>query len=641
MACNNAHTLPINGALATESTDKYDAAYAFLSTSGRRTSHSIVVGTQHRLARNRNNWTSRPVQALTVTAKQAKGSQGTFQRPVMARYNTAVQQLLGVTTAHGTQATNRTVATVRTRLLSHSDAAPRHSEDRDHNTLRPFRVPQDALRPAQRGPEFPTVHRHRHQKHLGLLYPGRRHLAGQRVRKGAPCYLVESAAAPQSAWHPGEQGQVHSGRPLLPFLGHTIDANSIRPLPDKVQAVKSFPEPKTGRELRRFLGMVNFCRHFLPHIATTLVSLDAIASAAASTKITLTHDQLQAFNAAKDAMANVTMLHHPHPTAEYALMVDASHHAIGAVLQQPVKNSWRSLAFFSKRLAATQKRYSAFGRELLAAYLATKYFRHAVEGRRFVIYTDQKSLAHSSLRPLNNLNDRGTRHLNFGGGSSVVADALSQTLLSATLHHPVAADVASAQSVDPELHKIVQTTSLKLQPQKIPNSPVPLWVDRSRPTTSDIGTSEKPILLARNERRRAGMVPHMHAVMTAEYPLQRLGVDILGPLERTSSGNQYVLVLTDCFTKWTAAFLLTNMEAGTVAKVLVEKYIAYFGAPDYLHSDQGRSFEASVVMEMNRLFGIRKTRYSPYHPQGNRQAERFNCTLLDMLSIMVDGNPHQ
>ncbi|KRZ48053.1 Pro-Pol polyprotein [Trichinella nativa] len=86
---------------------------------------------------------------------------------------------------------------------------------------------------------------------------------------------------------------------------------------------------------------------------------------------------------------------------------------------------------------------------------------------------------------------------------------------------------------------------------------------------------------------------------------------------------------------------LTNMGTSTVAKVLVEKYIAYFGALDYLHSDQGRSFEASVVLEMCRLFGIRKKRSSPYHPQGNGQAERFNRTLLDMLSILYDGNPGQ
>ncbi|KRZ03458.1 Transposon Ty3-G Gag-Pol polyprotein [Trichinella pseudospiralis] len=129
--------------------------------------------------------------------------------------------------------------------------------------------------------------------------------------------------------------------------------------------------------------------------------------------------------------------------------------------------------------------------------------------------------------------------------------------------------------------------------------------------------------------------------MTAGYPLQRVGMDILGPLEKTPSGNRYVLVLTDYFTKWTAAFPLTNMEADTVAKVLMEKYIAYFGAPDCLHSDQGRSFEARVVRELCRLFDIKKTRSSPYHPQGNGQAERFNRTLLDMLSIMCEENRQQ
>ncbi|KRX55195.1 Retrovirus-related Pol polyprotein from transposon 17.6 [Trichinella sp. T9] len=190
------------------------------------------------------------------------------------------------------------------------------------------------------------------------------------------------------------------------------------------------------------------------------------------------------------------MLHHPHLTEEYALMVDLSDHAIGSVLQQPAKNSWRLLAFFSKRLPATQKHYSAFGRELLAAYLAAKHFRHVVEGRRLVIYTDHKPLAHAFLRPSDNLIDCETRHLDLitsladdvrhiGGDSNVVADAPSRSvnaLFPATLNHPVAADVASAQSVDPELHKIAQMTSLQLQPQKIPNSPVPLWVDRPRPT---------------------------------------------------------------------------------------------------------------------------------------------------------------
>ncbi|KRZ48246.1 Transposon Ty3-G Gag-Pol polyprotein [Trichinella nativa] len=98
---------------------------------------------------------------------------------------------------------------------------------------------------------------------------------------------------------------------------------------------------------------------------------------------------------------------------------------------------------------------------------------------------------------------------------------------------------------------------------------------------------------------------------------------------------------TDIFTKWTVAFPPTNMDADTVAKVLMEKYIAYIGALDCLHSDQGRSFEARVIRELYRLFDIKMTRPSSYHPQGNGQAERFNRILLDMMSSMCEENRQQ
>ena len=64
----------------------------------------------------------------------------------------------------------------------------------------------------------------------------------------------------------------------------------------------------------------------------------------------------------------------------------------GAVLQQFVNNDWQPLAYFSKSLTPTERRYSTFDRELLGIYLAIKHFRYAVEGWQFHVLTDHKPL---------------------------------------------------------------------------------------------------------------------------------------------------------------------------------------------------------------------------------------------------------
>ena len=116
-------------------------------------------------------------------------------------------------------------------------------------------------------------------------------------------------------------------------------------------------------------------------------------------------------------------------------------------------------------------------------------------------------------------------------------------------------------------------------------------------------------------------------------PLQRVAMDILGPLPETERGNRYILVIADYFTKWTEAFPMSNMEAHTVAKLFVYNFVCRFGAPDYLHTDQGRNFESNLFSEICKLLGVSKTRTTPYHPQSDGLVERFNHTLLNMLSI--------
>ena len=75
-------------------------------------------------------------------------------------------------------------------------------------------------------------------------------------------------------------------------------------------------------------------------------------------------------------------------------------------------------------------------------------------------------------------------------------------------------------------------------------------------------------------------------------PMERVAIDVLGPLPETDSGNKYILIAMDYFSKWPEAYALPNQEAVTVANVLVSQFFSRFGVPAELHSDQGRNFES-------------------------------------------------
>jgi hypothetical protein len=121
-------------------------------------------------------------------------------------------------------------------------------------------------------------------------------------------------------------------------------------------------------------------------------------------------------------------------------------------------------------------------------------------------------------------------------------------------------------------------------------------------------------------------------------PLERIGIDILGPLPRSDKGNKYLLVISDYFTKWAEAFPMKNMEAETVTDKLIQGFITKFGVPRQIHTDQGRQFESLLFQELCRKFNIKKTRTTAYHPQSDGQVERFNRTLTDMLSKFIEEN---
>ncbi|GFS42772.1 retrovirus-related Pol polyprotein from transposon 297 [Nephila pilipes] len=130
------------------------------------------------------------------------------------------------------------------------------------------------------------------------------------------------------------------------------------------------------------VGIVSL-RRFIPHAARTQAVLNSYLKGAKKndrTPILWSEESAAAFEKCKKDLAEATVLYHPSADASLAIVVDASDTAVGAALHQQTSKGWQPLAFFSKTLSPAQQRYSAYDRELLAAYMAIKYFRHMVEG---------------------------------------------------------------------------------------------------------------------------------------------------------------------------------------------------------------------------------------------------------------------
>ena len=476
----------------------------------------------------------------------------------------------------------------------------------------------------------------------------------------------------------------------LDFLGHHIDQHGITPLPEKVQAVRDFPQPQTQRQLRQFIGLVNFYHRFLPHCANLMQPLHAFltASKPKSQPINWNDDALAAFNATKEALANASLLYYPAAAAPTCLVTDASNTAVGAVLQQYVNGTWHPISFFSRKMTPAETRYSTFDRELLAVYLAIKHFRHFLEGRHFHVLTDHKPLTFALNTRSDRHSPRQARQLDYisqftstirhvHGSDNVVADALSRIETNALLSgQPPTVDfaaMAQTQAADPQIRALQSSplSTLVVEAIPLPHSSIPLYCDTStgkqrplvppawRRTVFDslhglshpgIRATQK-LITARfvwpginaDVRRwtrscvqcqRAKIQRHSTATLssfpTPDARFDAIHIDLVGPLP-PSRGFTYLLTCVDRFTRWPEAIPLTCITAEAVARAFLGGWISRFGIPSTIVTDRGRQFESQLWNALMTLLGSKRARTTSYHPQTNGMVERFHRQLKAAL----------
>ena len=130
----------------------------------------------------------------------------------------------------------------------------------------------------------------------------------------------------------------------------------------------------------------------------------------------------------------------------------------------------------------------------------------------------------------------------------------------------------------------------------------------------------------------------LQALPSPSGRFDHIHIDIVSGFKTSRYGNSMLLTIMDRWTGWPEAVPISTSNAQECAKILINHWIARFGAPKTITSDRGTSFLSAVWSELSELIGIHNIRTTSYHPQANGKIERFHKTLKNSLRARLCEN---
>jgi hypothetical protein len=210
------------------------------------------------------------------------------------------------------------------------------------------------------------------------------------------------------------------------FLGYIITPKGVKVNQDRVKVIQDWPEPKTVREIRVFIGFMNYYRRFISHFSKKALPLviltqkgpDSAKGGRAQRKeesqtISIGGEARLAFKRLKEAFLKAPILTHFDPKRETKVETDALGGAISGILSQLCprvkKAEWRPVGFFSKKLIAEEYNYDVHNKELLTVVKSLLHWKHYLEylPKSFDLFTDHNNLRY--FLTTKSLNSRQTR----------------------------------------------------------------------------------------------------------------------------------------------------------------------------------------------------------------------------------------